>query len=83
MHPRITTCPAASDPASLRGGLRTSPPCPEGLRCCHMSYGSGPHLPAQEGSGDVTYHTALNPASLVRRVLMLSRVLRSSEGRGP
>jgi hypothetical protein len=44
--------------------LQTLPTCPGGLRRCHMSYGSGPRLPAEEGSGAATCHMALDPASL-------------------
>jgi hypothetical protein len=58
-------CPVASDLASrLRGGgalalpcvprLRTSLPCWEGLRCHHMAYDSGPHLPVGECFGATT-----------------------------
>jgi hypothetical protein len=80
VHPRTATCPAALDPASLTrraptlpraSRLRTPPPCSGGLRCCHVSHGSGPRLPAQEGSGAVTCHTALDPASLFERALVL------------
>jgi hypothetical protein len=53
-----TTCPSAPDPASLLRRapalprvpqLWTPPPCSGGLRCCYVSLGSGPCLPAREG----------------------------------
>jgi hypothetical protein len=80
MHPCTATCPTAPDPASLpRRALAlphvpwlwTLPPCSRGLRCCHMSHGSGPRLPAWEGSGAATYRMALDPASLLERALVL------------
>jgi hypothetical protein len=37
--------------------LRTLSPGWGGLRRCHVSYGSGPHLPTEVGSGAVTCHT--------------------------
>jgi hypothetical protein len=40
-----------------------------------MSSGSGPHLPAREGSGAATCIVALDPAFLLERATMLSRVL--------
>jgi hypothetical protein len=52
--------------------LWTPPPCSRGLRRCHVSRGSGPHLPAHDGSDAVTCPVALNPASLVERALVLS-----------
>jgi hypothetical protein len=39
-----------------------------------MSHGSGPRLPAREGSGVSTCHTALGPVSLLRRAPTLPRV---------
>jgi hypothetical protein len=53
-------CPTALDHTSpLRWALalalvlwlRTSPPGRGGLWCCHVSYGSGPRLPIEVGSG--------------------------------
>jgi hypothetical protein len=53
-------CPAALDLISIHGRapalprvpqLRTPPPYIGGLRRCHASRGTGPHLPASEGSG--------------------------------
>jgi hypothetical protein len=55
-----TTCPVASDLASLLGWApvppcvlrpRTLPPCWSGLRCHHVSCGLGPCFPAGVGSG--------------------------------
>jgi hypothetical protein len=43
--------------------LRTSPLGCGGLWCCHMSYGSGPRLPIEVGSGATTCPTALDHAS--------------------
>jgi hypothetical protein len=63
--------------------LRTPPPYSGGLRCCHVSHSFGPRLPAQEGSGATTCPTAPNPASLLGRAPILSRVPQPSEGREP
>jgi hypothetical protein len=61
------TCPTALDLASrLRLAptllcvlwLRTSPPVWDGLRRCHIFYGSGPHLLAGKDSDAVTCPTA-------------------------
>jgi hypothetical protein len=80
-----TTCFTALDPASLLGRalmlprlpqLRTLPPRSGGLRCCHVSHGFRPYLPAQEGSDAAMCPTALDPASLLRRVPALSCVPR-------
>jgi hypothetical protein len=58
------TCSMASDPASMSRRalapprvlqLRTPFPHRGGLRHCHVSQGSGPRLPAGEGSGAATY----------------------------
>jgi hypothetical protein len=35
--------------------LQTLPPDRSGLRRCQVSYGSGPHLPVEMGSGTATY----------------------------
>jgi hypothetical protein len=43
------------------------PPHSGGLRWCHTSRGSGPYLPAREGSGTTTRLMAPNHASLSRR----------------
>jgi hypothetical protein len=57
------TCHTAPDLASLLEKalmlsrvtrLWTPPPCSGGLQFCHMPHGSGPCLPAQEGSGAIT-----------------------------
>jgi hypothetical protein len=58
----VATCPAAPDPASLLGRalalphvprLWILPPCSRGLQRCHVSHGTGPRLPAWEGSSAV------------------------------
>jgi hypothetical protein len=81
VHPCTTTCPTASDPASLlrqalalprAPRLRTPHPCSGGLQCCHMSHGSRPRLPAHEDSGATTCRTALDPASLLGRAPVFS-----------
>jgi hypothetical protein len=46
--------------------LRTLPPCSGGLRCCYVSHGSRPRLPARESSGATTCLIAPDPASLWR-----------------
>jgi hypothetical protein len=83
VHPRVAMCPVAMNPASLQRWapvlphvlwLRTSPPCRDGLWCCHVSYGSGSCQLAQEGSGAATCLMALGLASLPRRALALPRV---------
>jgi hypothetical protein len=60
-------CPMTSDLTSrLRWAptlprvlwLRTSPPGWGGLRCCQVSYSSGPRLPVEVGFGAVTNHVA-------------------------
>jgi hypothetical protein len=66
MHPLTATCSTALDPASLQGGLR----------CYHVSYGSGPRLPAKVGSGTATCPTAPEPTSLMRWALVLPCVQR-------
>jgi hypothetical protein len=79
------TCPAALDPASLLGRApalscvprhRILPSCSRGLRRSHVSHGTGPRLPAREGSGAAMYPTILDPAFLLGRALTLPRVLR-------
>jgi hypothetical protein len=52
------------------------PPCSRGLRRCYMSRGSGPRLPAREGSGAATCTMAPNPASLLGRAPTPPRVPR-------
>jgi hypothetical protein len=78
-----TTCPVASEPASLLRRapilpcvtwLQTPPPSSRGLRCCHVPRGSGPRLTAQEGSGTATCPAAMDPASLLGRALVLPHV---------
>jgi hypothetical protein len=49
-------------PRALR--YQTLPSCQGGLRGCHVSSGSGPCLPAGEGSGAAACHMAPDPASL-------------------
>jgi hypothetical protein len=75
MHPRTATCCVAPNLASLPRWapalphvlqLRTSPPCWGGLRCCHMSNGLEPRLPAQEGSSADTCPVAPGLTSLSR-----------------
>jgi hypothetical protein len=74
------TCSMAPDPASLLGRAsalphvprhRTPPPCSGGLGRCHVSHGTRSCLPAWEGFGAVTCPTALDPASLLGRALVL------------
>jgi hypothetical protein len=48
---------------------QTLPLCQGGLRHCHVSSVSRPHLPAREGSGATTCIMALDPTSLLRRAL--------------
>jgi hypothetical protein len=64
----ITTLPRAL-------WLRTSPSCWDGLRRCHVSYGSGLRLPTEVGSGVATCPTALDLASTLRWAPMLPHVL--------
>jgi hypothetical protein len=49
----------------------TSPPYRGGLQRCHVSSGSGPHLPAEVGFGTATCHEALDLASLLGRASVL------------
>jgi hypothetical protein len=63
--------------------LRSPPSCWGGLRHCHVCCGSGPRLPAKEGSIAAVCPTTLDPASLLRRALGPPRVSRLSVGRGP
>jgi hypothetical protein len=59
MHPRITMCCTASDPASIGRAsvlpcvtrLQTMPSCSGGVRCCHVPHSSGLCLPAGGGGG--------------------------------
>jgi hypothetical protein len=85
MHPRATTCPTASDSASLPRWapalpralrLRTPPPCRDGHWCYHVSSGFGPRLLIEVGSGATMCLEAPDLASLLRRALTLPRVLR-------
>jgi hypothetical protein len=82
MHLHTITCPIAPDPASLSRRalalpraprLRIPPPSSGGLRCYHVSHGSGPYLPTREGTGAATCHVALDPASLLGRAPVLPR----------
>jgi hypothetical protein len=79
-------CPTALGPASLCGGalvlpcilrLRTPPPYAGGLRDRHTSHGSGPHLPAREGSR--AFYPTSKVASRLSR--LDSRVVRASSSR--
>jgi hypothetical protein len=54
------------------------PPCSRGLRRCYVSRGSGPRLPAREGSGAATCTIAPDPTSRLGRAPMPSRVPRHS-----
>jgi hypothetical protein len=54
--------------------LRTSPPDWSGLRCYHMSYGSGPRLLAVVGSDAATCHVSPDLASRLGRTPTLPRV---------
>jgi hypothetical protein len=72
----VATCSTGPDSASMPGRaselphvprLRTPAPYSGGLRHCHMSHDSRPHLPTSEGSGATICPTALDPASLLRR----------------
>jgi hypothetical protein len=78
------TCPMAPDltsqsrwalalPHVLR--LRTSPPDWGEFWCCHVSYGSGPLLPAEVGSDAAMCHMALDLTSRLRRARTLPCVL--------
>jgi hypothetical protein len=71
------------DPASQLGSAPTLPcvswlwilpPCSRGLWRCHMSSSSGSRLPVWKGSGTATCPAALDPASLLERALVLSRI---------
>jgi hypothetical protein len=75
--------------------LWTPPPSSEGLQCCHTSHGSGPRLPAQEGSstgmcpmsrGAPTRYQAIARRAGRRRYhdlwLMCSAARLTSHGRG-
>jgi hypothetical protein len=56
--------------------LLTLPPCSGGLRRYHVPRGSGPCLPAQEGSGAAMCPAAPDPASLLERDPVPPRSLR-------
>jgi hypothetical protein len=63
-------------PALLRAPwLQTSPPDWVELRCCHVSYGSRPHLPAEVDSSAATCTMALDLISQLRWASALSCVL--------
>jgi hypothetical protein len=79
------TCPKAPDLSSrLRWypallcvqRLWTSPPCRDGLRRCHVSNGSAPHLSTEVGSNTATCPMAPDPTSQSGRVPMLPRIPR-------
>jgi hypothetical protein len=55
--------------------LQTSPPYWDGLRCCHVSNGSGPRLPVEVGSDAATCPATPDLASRLRWVPTLPRVL--------
>jgi hypothetical protein len=89
MHPRITMCRTALDPASIGRAsvlpcvtrLQTMPSCSGGLRCCHVPHSSGLRLPAGGGGGgggsdSATCHMAPDPASLLGRAPVLPRAPR-------
>jgi hypothetical protein len=85
-------CPAAPDLASLLRKApvlscvmlpQTSLPCRGGLQCCHMSYGFGPHLPTEMGSGVAVRPVAPNPDFLLRRAPTLPHVPQLSMSHGP
>jgi hypothetical protein len=76
----VVTCPTAPDLASLLWRalalscalpLQILPLCLGGLRRCHVSCGMGPHLSAREGFDVVMCVEALDPASLLKRALVL------------
>jgi hypothetical protein len=76
----VIMCPTAPDPASLLWRalalscalpLQILPLCLGGLRRCHVSCGMGPHLSAREGFDVAMCVEALDPASLLRRALVL------------
>jgi hypothetical protein len=78
------TCPMARDLASqLRWApalprapwLQTSPPGSGGLQRCHVSYGSGPRLPAEVSSNAAMCPMAPNLTSRLRWSQALPRVL--------
>jgi hypothetical protein len=62
------TCPTALELPRIPL-LRISPPCLGELRCYHVSCGPGPHLLTELSSGDVTYSSTLDLASLPRHRL--------------
>jgi hypothetical protein len=75
MHLRAVMCPTAPDLTSLQMRVpvlprvlqpRTSPTNRGGLRRCHVTYGSGPCLPAELGSGAAMCPMALDLTSLSR-----------------
>jgi hypothetical protein len=63
--------------------LRTSPPDIGGLRRCHVSYGSGPHLPEEVGFGATKYPMTLDLTSRFRWASALPRIPWFLVGRGP
>jgi hypothetical protein len=53
---------------------RTQPPCRDGLRCYHASYGSGPQLPIEAGSNTATCPMTPDLTNLPRRAPVLPHV---------
>jgi hypothetical protein len=88
----VVTCPTAPGPASLvRWALAlkrtlwlwTPPPCRDGLRRCHVTYGSTPHLPIEVGFDVAAYPMAPDPASQPGRVLVLPWIPQFPKGHMP
>jgi hypothetical protein len=84
-HAHVLPCvTAASEPTSCLGrtmplprvlGLQTPTLHMGGLWCYHVSWGSGPRLIVQEGSGAAMCPLTPDPASPPRRTPALTRVL--------
>jgi hypothetical protein len=55
---------------------QTLPLCQSELCWCHVSSGSGPHLPTREGSGATMCTVARDPASLLGRAPVRHYLLR-------
>jgi hypothetical protein len=70
-----TTNVFRTNAASKRIQLWTMPLYQGGLRRCHISSGSRPHLPIKVGSSAATCPEALDLAFLLERAPVLSRVL--------
>jgi hypothetical protein len=51
---------------------QTLSPYRGGLQCHHVSHGSRPHLPVEEGSGAAMCLEALDPTTMLRRALLPS-----------